>query len=379
MIFAVILRASRVLRKNVANFVFLTLTLSVASLFILTSPISAELTVAPIPLASDSGVFYDVFFFGISSQNTISKYSVTGQKFWSVTPELPPVQTLQIVFNRMATLNGDGFIECRDTVFGIRLWKSDTGHFKSLVFQYPITYALRQNGEISAFDFNSGVFLFSGAPPKELGTILTIRPGNSGEIMAVGSSSIAESSKELTQWKIISTSLPKGYQLIQTDPAHILMSSNNIIARAGTSSVTPLFAMGSQTTPHHHYDGHLIAVTGSETSAPQWIISYPYLMEISLSFSLVKVIDLTTREPVLDWKEIDPDRSWRSVWWDNGLLAVLDRNHTLTIWDSHIRRTLGAVTWDESDPPPLGMRYTHDVLSFVSRKKIAYAFSRAPQ
>lgn len=377
MIFAAILRANRVLRKNVDKFVFFSLTLCITSFFVLLTPISAELIFVPMPVAAATGVFYDVFYFGISSQNSVSKYSVTGQKFWSITPEVPPVQSIQVSFNRIATLDGDGFIECRDTVFGSRLWKSDTGHFKSLLFQYPITYALRPNGEISAFDFNSGVYLFSGTPPPELGEVLGIRPGKSGEVMAMGNSAIAESAKDLTEWQVISESLPHHYRLIQADPNQTLIASNNIIARSVTDSMTPLFAMGSEKTLHHHYDGHLISVTGSVSTDSQWIISFPYLIEVSLSFSLVRVIDITTMAALLDWKEMDPDRSWRSVWWDNGLLGVLDRSHNLTIWDARSRRTLGAVVWAESDPPPLGMRYTHDVLSFVCRNKIAYALSRA--
>lgn len=328
--------------------------------------------------AADSGLFYDVFFFGITSQNTVSKYSITGQKFWSVTPELPPVQSIQVVFNRIAILDGDGFIECRDTVFGIRLWRSDRGHFKSILFQYPISYALRSNGEITAFDFNSGVFLFSGFPPTTLGPILSIQAGQAGEVIATGKSAVAESSKELTQWAIRPEILPVGYRLIQSKPDQLLLASNNIIGQSVSGSISPIFAMGSDTAKHYVYSGKLIAIDGTPTQS-EWIVAYPYVVEVALSFSMIRVIDITTKEVVLDWKEIDPDRSWKSVWWDNGILAVMDRNNTLTIWDGATKKALGSVVWDKLDPAPLGMLYTHDVLSFVSRQKIAYAVSKSPQ
>ncbi|NBV82832.1 hypothetical protein EBR57_01730 [bacterium] len=342
------------------------------------TPIFADLISVQLPQDTPSGFFYDVFYFGQTTSNALSKYSITGQKFWTVTPASVPIHDTQIAFNRLGFLDASGFIECRDTVFGIPLWRSEQGNFKKLLFQYPITYALSQSGDITAFDFNSGVVLYSGSIAMASGPITDILAGSNGEVIACTRSGIFQSDQELSKWTMLASTLPTGYRWIHRDGQSIFIASGNILAMTATQSIRPLLAMGLNSSSRHFDSGRLIALTPSSSTGTEWIISYPYLIEIAISFSLARIVDITTKETVLEWKEIDPDRSWRSVWWDNGLLAVVDQNQTLTVWDGQTRRTLGSVTWPDSDPP-VGMIYTHDVLSFVSRTKIAYAFSRSPK
>jgi len=324
----------------------------------------------------DRGVKYDAFFFGITGVTRITKLSITGQQLWTFTVAAAPIQDIQIVFNRLAILDGKGAIECRDAQFGVSLWKTELSGFFAFRFQYPIFYALAKTGDISAFDFNSGTFLYSTSPPPGTPAITHLEISSDTTLLALGQSTIHQVQPDTSQWTPIVAQIDSP-KMVHASPSELIIALDNIIATVNAANpVKPVYAMGSPEATHYVYSQDLIAATSTPSKRSTWIVDYPLLIEMTPAFSMVRVIDMTSYDTIVEWKEADPERGWKSIWWQNGILSVLDDTLRVNIWDSVSRKTLGTVPWTDGETPPIGMIHTRNVISFISRNKISYALSR---
>lgn|GEM_PF-2781956 len=372
MIFDAISRVNKVLQKNVDKRRFLLL-ISVWCLTLAT-PVVADLSEVLFTTPIVSGKFYDTSFIGITSQNTLTKYSITGQKFWTVSIEHPPLQQLDILFNRVIMIDGQGSIECRDGNFGIRLWGISSEKYRRLFLQYPIFFALRDNGAIDAFDFSSGCLLYGVRYPESCRIFDKIP--NGGGLFAQNGTNVSYISPDLSDETIITHEMrPTGEELDITRDRLAYLDNTTIRVSSGDSTIDT-YVLGSSPSQILIPKNRFVSINYSESDQNQWIIHYPLLVEINLPYGLIRAFNVTTDDTYLEWKELDPDKKWNSVWWQNGLVGLVNSDNVLTIWDYDTNRILGSVPWDAKKGHPIAINYTRDIISIATSEKMYVAAVR---
>lgn len=290
---------------------------------------------------------------------------------WKISIGQRPISNIYVTANRVLIVDDQGYLECRDSIFGMLFWKSTIGNFSHISFKYPTSYGVTHSGKVYAFDFNTGTMLRTIDTRSSIRTVRSLSTFNDGLIIDATPQSIRLTEQTATQALITSLN----YRILSETPTHQIQIVDNVIVyQPDNMSPTPLFALGGPWITPQYYNGRLISI--SDLSDEEWIIDYPYLIEVCLDFGLIRVTDLRTMRAALEWKEINPNREWKKLWWNNGLLVLLDSNQIITVWDSHSNRVLGSVAWPMGNEVPVGMIYTHDVLSFISHDTILYAMSK---
>ena len=374
--FAATSKTNKESRKNAVN--RSTEFIGVFIFFCLSVVVQASLSVSQTPYPVDRVYFYETTAFGITNPNRLTKYTVTGQCHWSQVLPCTEIKEIQIAFNRLFILDTSGNIECRDAQFGYSLWKSSHNRITCFSIGYPYWYAQTEFGDLRAFDFNTGIQLYQGTDPRfaHIERFVTVGQGQLGFL---SQNVIYAGFKELTELKPVA-SLPSAESRIvrETDAVIDAVHDNQLYRLTRTAPFKSVFAFGLSRYQLNSGNDFLHIPVSSPYSDRYWIVGPTIILEISPDFLMIKGVDPDSFQTVFEWKDPDSKKRWTNLWWQNGLLAIVDNTNKLGLWNASTRQLIGSVDWPQDAPPVIGMTIAQDVVSFVTAHQFYYALSRRP-